>query len=136
MQITNDRRMVAILRATQEEAAYSRQIAQRSQELAEDMKKDSVSMKTIAIMTLFFLPATSFAAILAMPFFTSNNYLSESTTVWVWVVFTVPTTAIAYAFYRFWSTRESKTDSRRCKDREVNHSESIDNIPVSSHQTT
>ncbi|KAL8725462.1 MAG: hypothetical protein Q9181_006413 [Wetmoreana brouardii] len=107
MQITNDRRMEAVLRATQQEAAYSRQVVERSQELAEEMKKDSVSMKTIAIMTLFFLPATSFAAVLAMPFFSNDEYLSNNTTVWVWVVLTVPTTAVAYAFYHFWRKHEA-----------------------------
>ena len=106
MQITNDRRLEAILRATQQEAAFSRQIAERSQQLAEEMKKDSVSMKTIAFMTLFFLPATSFAAVLAMPFFSSNEYLSNDTAAWIWVVLTMPTTAIAYAFYHFWRKHE------------------------------
>ncbi|KAI4187903.1 MAG: hypothetical protein LQ346_005414 [Caloplaca aetnensis] len=107
MQITNDRRMEAILRATQQEAAYSRQVAERSQELTEEMKKDSVAMKTIAIMTLFFLPATSFAAVLAMPFFSGNEYLSNVTAAWVWVILTIPTTAVAYAFYHFWRKHEA-----------------------------
>ncbi|KAL8671290.1 MAG: hypothetical protein Q9168_004211 [Polycauliona sp. 1 TL-2023] len=105
MQITNDRRMEAVLRSTQQEAAYSRQIAERSQELAEEMKRDSLSIRTIAIMTLFFLPAASFAAILAMPFFSDAEYLSNGTAVWIWVVLTVPTTAIAYAFYHFRRTQ-------------------------------
>lgn len=98
--------MVAILEAAQDEAAYSRQIAERSQQLSEDMKKDSVSMKTIAILTMFFLPATSFAAILAMPFFATNKYLSDGRTVWIWIVLTLPTTAMAYAVYYLRNKRE------------------------------
>ncbi|KAL9116047.1 MAG: hypothetical protein Q9227_000415 [Pyrenula ochraceoflavens] len=128
MQITNDRMMVAngvamhaILKATQEEAAFSREIAIRSQQLSEDMKKDSVSMKTIAILTMFFLPATSFAALLAMPFFATNKYLTNDQQVWVWVVLTVPSTGIAYAFYHFWRKREVDKPAEKRRDLEMNH---------------
>lgn len=106
MQITNDRTMVEIMKATRKEAEFSRYTAERSQELAVSMKKDSVSMKTIAIMTMFFLPATSFAALLAMPFFATNEYLNDGRRVWIWFVLTIPTTGIAYAIYYFWSQRE------------------------------
>jgi hypothetical protein len=54
IQITNDRMMVAngekmhsILVATQEDAKISRLIALRSKNLAEEMKEDSVAMKTV-----------------------------------------------------------------------------------------
>jgi hypothetical protein len=68
IQLGNDRAMVAnsaamqgILKATQEETRASRTMAVRAHELTEEMKKDSLSMKTIAILTMFFLPGTSFA---------------------------------------------------------------------------
>jgi hypothetical protein len=68
IQLSNDRIMVAnstamqqILRATQEETRMSRTMAIRAHELTEEMKKDSLSMKTIAVLTMFFLPGTSFA---------------------------------------------------------------------------
>lgn len=54
IQITNDRMMVlngekmhSILLATQEDAKISRLIALRSKNLAEEMKEDSVAMKTV-----------------------------------------------------------------------------------------
>lgn len=126
MQITNDRMMVfngkamhAILKATQEEAAISRDIALRSQQISEDMKKDSVSMKTIAILTLFFLPGTSFSAVLAMPFFTTNTYLTNARHFWIWIALTVPTTAIAYAVYHFWRQHDEKRESNRHEDLET-----------------
>jgi hypothetical protein len=128
MQITNDRMMVAngiamhaILKATKEEAAYSREIAVRSQQLSEDIKRDSVSMKTIAILTMFFLPATAFAALLAMPFFATNKYLTDDQQVWVWVVLTVPSTGVAYAFYHFWRKREENKPPNKDRDLEMNH---------------
>lgn len=55
IQIVNDRSMVsngekmhAILLATQEDAKTSREIALRSHEIAEEMKQDSVAMKTVS----------------------------------------------------------------------------------------
>lgn len=135
MQITNDRMMVsngiamhAILKATQEETAFSRDIALssrdialRSQKLSEEMKRDSVSMKTIAILTMFFLPATSFAALLAMPFFANNKYMTDYRRVWIWAVLTVPSTTVAYAFYHFWRKREGKKKPKMGEDLEMNH---------------
>ncbi|OCK94767.1 uncharacterized protein K441DRAFT_659662 [Cenococcum geophilum 1.58] len=54
--------MNKILQATQEEAKMTRHMARQTQRLSEQMMKDSVSMKTIALLTAFFLPGTSFAA--------------------------------------------------------------------------
>lgn len=61
IQIANDRSMVsngekmhAILLATQEDAKMSREIALRSHEIAEEMKQDSVAMKTVRILASFF----------------------------------------------------------------------------------
>ena len=53
--------MQEILKATQQETKMSRAMAIKAHELTEEMKKDSLSMKTIAILTMFFLPGTSFA---------------------------------------------------------------------------
>ena len=41
--------MREILRATQEEAQISRKMADQSRILAEEMKKDSVAMKTVMV---------------------------------------------------------------------------------------
>ncbi|KAF8540428.1 hypothetical protein BDD12DRAFT_28619 [Trichophaea hybrida] len=60
-----------IAEATQQEAANSRHVAMQSQNLAVEMKKDSVAMKTIAILTMFFLPGTSFA-VYSHPLFSAS----------------------------------------------------------------
>ena len=126
--------MQKILKATQEETAASKVLAGRAHELTEEMKKDSLSMKTIAILTMFFLPGTSFAvsplnkktspwlvhstdacqALLAMPFFTQNPWLDKVSTFWVWVVLTVPSTGLAFVFYLYWKRR-----GKRCPKQEV-----------------
>lgn len=56
IQLANDQRMVAngiamqrIMEATQEETRTSRVLAIRAHELTEEMKKDSLSMKTVSI---------------------------------------------------------------------------------------
>jgi hypothetical protein len=68
IQLGNDKIMVAnstamqhILEATQEETKASRAMAVHAQGLTEEMRKDSLSMKTIAILGMVFLPGTSFA---------------------------------------------------------------------------
>ena len=61
MLVINGTAMQDILKATQQETQMSRSMARRAQELTEEMKRDSLSMKTVAILTMFFLPGTSFA---------------------------------------------------------------------------
>lgn len=40
-----------------------------------------------------------------MPFFSKNGWMSEASRVWLWVVLTVPSTALAFAFYQYWRRR-------------------------------
>lgn len=47
--VSNGEKMHAILLATQEDIKVSREIALRSHEIAEEMKQDSVAMKTVSI---------------------------------------------------------------------------------------
>lgn len=81
--VANGEKMHAILIVTQEDAQTSRDIAEQSRVLAEEMKQDSVAMKTvcdlntppiskltrvkIAVTTMFFLPGTSFAVRTSSP---------------------------------------------------------------------
>ncbi|RPA81495.1 hypothetical protein BJ508DRAFT_326389 [Ascobolus immersus RN42] len=48
-------------------AQMSIELAKSNQALAEEMRRDSSSMKTVAIMTMIFLPGTFFSALFAMP---------------------------------------------------------------------
>ncbi|KAG8533434.1 uncharacterized protein KY384_002217 [Bacidia gigantensis] len=114
IQLSNDRLMVAngaamqgIMQASREETKVSRLLATKAHKLSESMKEDSLSMRTIAACTMLFLPGTSFAAILSMPFF--DNSLKDSSRIWVWVILTVPSTMVAFAYY-FW--RQSRNNAK------------------------
>jgi hypothetical protein len=50
-----------ILQSTNEETKASLQLAKQTRRLSEEMMKDSVYMKTIALLTVLFLPGISFA---------------------------------------------------------------------------
>ncbi|KAH7327541.1 hypothetical protein BKA65DRAFT_68732 [Rhexocercosporidium sp. MPI-PUGE-AT-0058] len=100
--------MHRILQATEKEAKNSGKIARQSQKLSEGMKKDSVAMKTIALLTTAFLPGTSFAAILSMPFFANSDWIKKVSTFWLWIALTVPATTLCFLFYMIWSRKENK----------------------------
>jgi len=57
---------------------------------------------------MLFLPGTSFAAILSMPFF--NDQLKSPSRFWLWVVLTLPSTMMAFAFY-FWRKSRNNAES-------------------------
>jgi hypothetical protein len=44
-----------------------------------------------------------------MPFITSSEWAGDASRVWLWVVLTVPATVLAYAFYVYWKSRDSRT---------------------------
>ncbi|KAF2250075.1 hypothetical protein BU26DRAFT_518529 [Trematosphaeria pertusa] len=109
--VENGRAMHQILRATQDEARMTHKMADEQMQLAEEMKKDSVAMKTIAVVTMFFLPGASFAALLSMPFFDDNAWLAQTSRLWVWLILTIPSTLLAFAFYMYWRKREERRRS-------------------------
>ncbi|KAK3385217.1 hypothetical protein B0H63DRAFT_180382 [Podospora didyma] len=100
IQVTNDKTLQAILRAAQADAKLSQRIAQQSHDLTVRMRDDSIAMKTIAVLTMTFLPATSFAAILSMPFFTQSTYLTLPSTAWIWAILTSAFTTVAFLVFR------------------------------------
>ncbi|KAF2189009.1 hypothetical protein K469DRAFT_523997, partial [Zopfia rhizophila CBS 207.26] len=50
-----------ILNAIQTEAEMRRRMAVQTQKLSEEMIRDGIAIKTIALLTIVFLPGTSFA---------------------------------------------------------------------------
>jgi hypothetical protein len=106
--VANGDSMRKILQATSTEARLSRKIAKQSQKMAVDMRRDSTSMKTIAIMTMFFLPATSYAAILSMPFFAQAEWMVKSERAWLWVVLSIPSTVVAFGIFYLYVRRGDK----------------------------
>ncbi|KAI8650859.1 hypothetical protein NCS57_01420900 [Fusarium keratoplasticum] len=109
IQAINDKTLQAILNASQQENRISQRLSMASHMLSRSMKRDSIAMKTIAIMTLVFLPAATFAAVFAMPFFMENKYLSSPSQVWIWAILTVICTAFAFGGYIHVVKREEST---------------------------
>ncbi|RMZ34411.1 hypothetical protein D0859_01419 [Hortaea werneckii] len=92
------------------------EMAAATAQVAEETRQDSAAMKTIAIVTLTFLPGTAVASFFSMtmfqwPFDNENSIASPYT--WVYFVVTVPLTLMVYAAWHFWlrysQTRYKKT---------------------------
>lgn len=71
-------------------------ISKQSKDIAGETRKDSVSMKTIAAVTMAFLPATFLATVFSMGFFhidPDRNTLVVNQTIWIYFVTAVILTA-------------------------------------------
>ncbi|KAK4218932.1 hypothetical protein QBC37DRAFT_478274 [Rhypophila decipiens] len=67
--------------------------------LAAATKRDSSSMKTIAVMTMVFLPATFFAALFSMPTLQWDQSQVMQDNFWVYWAFTIPVTVAVFAVW-------------------------------------
>ncbi|CAG9986459.1 unnamed protein product [Clonostachys byssicola] len=67
--------------------------------LASAAKRDSSSMKTVAIMTMAFLPATFFAALFAMPLLEWDGSHMVQKGFWVYLACTIPVTLLVFALW-------------------------------------
>jgi Mg2+ and Co2+ transporter CorA len=97
----------------------AREDTQASLQIAEAAKSDSGAMKTIAIMTMLFLPATFFAALFSMPLLKWDSSLVIQKKFWVYLAFAVPCTVIIVLFWllltyrrtiRRWKRRAGRID--------------------------
>ena len=81
-------------------------IAQQSRLIAIDTKRDSIAMKTIAGLTMVFLPGTFVATIFSMVFFQveqdNKHALKVSPNWWLYVVVTIPLTAAVLMVWIIW----------------------------------
>jgi len=88
--------------------------------IAKSAKKDSTSMKAIAIMTMVFLPGTFFAALFAVPSLQWDASPVIQSNHWVYWAFAVPSTLLVMAVW-LWMSREELTatevEKRPRKDR-------------------
>ncbi|KAK4448423.1 hypothetical protein QBC34DRAFT_465825 [Podospora aff. communis PSN243] len=67
-------------------------------------KKDSSSMKSIAVMTMAFLPGTFLAALFTLPSLPAPAQIEF----WVYWALAIPVTLFVFGFQQYWSSRESK----------------------------
>jgi hypothetical protein len=55
-------------------------------------------------------------AVLAMPFFDDDPWMKKVNKFWVWIILTVPCTALAFTFYMMWRKRETDRKKKRADD--------------------
>ncbi|KAI0168631.1 hypothetical protein BJ166DRAFT_261172 [Pestalotiopsis sp. NC0098] len=95
-----------------EENRISRLVAEESAKVAISSKRDSMAMKTVAVLTMIFLPGTFVAAFLSMPLFEWNadtgGYPSSTPFHWVYWVITLPLTIALTIGWRLWWAHEDK----------------------------
>jgi hypothetical protein len=77
----------------------TRSDTQATIELAESAKRDSTSMKTIAIMTMAFLPGTFFAALFAVPSLEWDAEPVIKDKFWIYWAFSLPFTALIFTIW-------------------------------------
>lgn len=114
-------------------------IAEETKRIAEETMKDSTSMKTIAALTMLFLPGTFVSAVLGMNFFNGEgNTFKVNHLWWVYLVATIPLTLIVLGAWYWWVCRERA--KRRAEDEEkrkpfVNVPQDASSPESSSHFT-
>jgi Mg2+ and Co2+ transporter CorA len=72
--------------------------------IAEETQRDAISMRTIAFITMFFLPATSVASVFDLSFF-SQGIFTDARYVWIYFVASISLTAVVLSTWVFWITR-------------------------------
>ncbi|KAE9376117.1 hypothetical protein N431DRAFT_333189, partial [Stipitochalara longipes BDJ] len=81
----------------------SARISEQSRDIARESKRDSSAMKAIAVLTMFFLPGTFFAAFFAMPLFDWGSSSSAGGhKLWIYWATTVPATILVLVVWRVW----------------------------------
>lgn len=88
----------------QKEAKVGIAVAQDSRTLASASKEDSTAMKTLAAVTVVFLPGTFVASFFAMPLFEWNAVGHF----WVYWAVTVPLTFLTLVVWVLWTRRQAR----------------------------
>ncbi|KAK4224142.1 hypothetical protein QBC38DRAFT_486115 [Podospora fimiseda] len=106
---------------SQEDSRLNLGIASDSKELAAASKRDSSSMKIIAILTTLFLPGTFISTLLSMPIFNWEvSTISEVSAKYMWVYWaiTIPLTILVmgmFGGYALYQEREKKQTTKRAR---------------------
>ena len=97
-------------------------IAKASREIAVESKRDSSSMKTIAAVTMLFLPGTFVASLFATPMFQWNNVTGDlhvASQIWIYWAITIPLTLLTIGMWWVWlrfTTGQEKAQLRMAED--------------------
>ncbi|KAK7941509.1 uncharacterized protein PG986_013896 [Apiospora aurea] len=108
-----------------EENKISRFIAEENSKVALSSKRDSMAMKTVALITMVFLPGTFVATFLSMPLFDWNadtgGTPSSSPFQWIYWATTMPLTiAFMAGWWVWWKLEDRKWDEELERAKEEN----------------
>lgn len=95
----------------QKEAKVGIAVAEDSRTLASASKEDATAMKTLAAVTVAFLPGTFVAAFFAMPLFqwdAASDGMVVSKRFWVYWAVTIPLTVLTLVVWVLWTRRQAK----------------------------
>lgn len=82
----------------------TQQDSETNMSIAQATKNDSAAMKTIAALTMVFLPATAVSSFFGMAFFNGQGgYLSVTSNWWIFLATTVPMTLMLFLFWLRWN---------------------------------
>ncbi|EGX95635.1 hypothetical protein CCM_00289 [Cordyceps militaris CM01] len=126
---------------TQEDALNGIELAQSTHLIAHASYRDSSSMKTLAIVTMFFLPGSFVSAMFSMPMYEWAKADPESPFIGVgllpqfrlyWVI-TLPLTTVIFGFYLWWlwhlkRQRDAEFDSVSRKSADSSDGEEGDDV--------
>lgn len=101
------------------------EIAKATAQVAEETRQDSAAMKTIAILTLTFLPGTAVASFFSMNMFSWSPPPGEVVSPYLWIFFvtTIPLTGLVYLAWWWYFRVSQKHYARR-------HEEGLENIEM------
>jgi hypothetical protein len=107
-------------------------------EIATHSFRDAISMRTIALVTLFFLPGTFIAAFFSMSFFTASQspFLSQPASSWLFFVLTLPLTTFTILIWEIWKQNEERRFLLERGGDRITHSRSMDSQPKASQRST
>ncbi|KAF2216609.1 hypothetical protein CERZMDRAFT_93902 [Cercospora zeae-maydis SCOH1-5] len=95
-------------------------LARVTAQMAEETRQDSAAMKTIATMTLIFLPGTAVASFFGMDgmfnWTPSESQSLASPYIWVFFVVTIPLTLVVYGLWLWWFDRMEKEHKKNAPD--------------------
>jgi hypothetical protein len=103
---------------SQEDQSIGIDIAKASKSIAIESKRDSSSMKTLAVVTMVFLPGTFIATFFAMPLFDWHAPYGQivDKRIWIYFLVTIPLTIFTSAVWWVWFTLKTKREQRENED--------------------
>ncbi|KAI5357830.1 Putative corA, transmembrane region [Septoria linicola] len=95
-------------------------LARVTAQMAEETRQDSAAMKTIATLTLIFLPGTAVASFFGMDgmfnWYPQAGEKIASPYIYIFFVVTVPLTLVVYALWLWWFARMEKEHKKNAPD--------------------